>query len=215
MFETAKVYLPKGENEIPDQPTKLAFFSERDFIAVKGVVETMLNMIDPTAKLTIGQCSHDVFDISQSAELKIGDQVLGWIGAVSKKAKKQFGIRGNATVAELDISVLESQAVLIPRHQETSAFPPVSRDFNFIVDNAVHWADLEATVRNACGDLLESIQYRETFRDEKRDGPNKKRLLMSVVLRSSESTLTGQQAEEICSSIVSSCETKHSASLVG
>jgi phenylalanyl-tRNA synthetase beta chain len=91
----------------------------------------------------------------------------------------------------------------------------VTRDFNFIVENAVKWSELESTVRSAAGDLLESVEYRETFRDEKRDGAGKKRLLMSVVLRSSDSTLTGQQAEEVCKSIVSSCESKHSASLVG
>ncbi|MFT7633595.1 MAG: phenylalanyl-tRNA synthetase beta chain, partial [Mariniblastus sp.] len=67
----------------------------------------------------------------------------------------------------------------------------------------------------ACGPLLESVEYRETFRNEEKDGPTKKRLLMSVVLRSSESTLTGQQAEEVCQSIVSSCESKHAAALLG
>ena len=88
-------------------------------------------------------------------------------------------------------------------------------DFNFVVENAVRWADLESTVRAAAGSLLESIEYRETFRDQKKDGPSKKRLLLSVVLRSNNSTLTGQQAEEVCSSIVASCQSKHAAALVG
>ncbi|MFT5300285.1 MAG: phenylalanyl-tRNA synthetase beta chain, partial [Mariniblastus sp.] len=215
LFETAKVYLAKGNDQIPNQPTKLGIVSGRDYFAVKGVIETLLHNINPAATLVVSECSHDVLDNSQSAELRIGDQVLGWIGAVSKAAKKEFGLRSDATVAELDLAVLEGQAVLIPLHTNLSSFPSVTRDFNFIVENAVRWAELESTVRSACGPLLESVEYRETFRNEEKDGPTKKRLLMSVVLRSSESTLTGQQAEEVCQSIVSSCESKHAAALLG
>lgn len=215
LFETAKVYLPVGDHEIPEQPTKLAIVSIRDFFAVKGVIETLIRNIDPAASLVITECDHDLLDNSQSGELKIGEQVLGWIGTVSISAKKLFGLRSDATVAELDIGLLEQKAILIPRHVNQSSFPPVARDFNFIVENAVHWSDLESTVRAACGPLLESVEYRETFRDEKRDGPNKKRLLLSVVLRSDDSTLTGQQAEDVCKSIISSCESKHAAAIVG
>ena len=215
LFETAKVYLANGDHEIPSQPTKLAIISGRDYFAVKGMVETLIRLINPAVCLAIAECAQELLDSSQSGEMKIGDQVLGWIGAVSKSGKKQFGLRSDATVAELDLAVLEGLAVLIPQHVNLSSFPPVTRDFNFIVENAVKWSELESTVRSAAGDLLESVEYRETFRDEKRDGAGKKRLLMSVVLRSADSTLTGQQAEEVCHTIISSCESKHSASLVG
>ncbi len=215
LFETAKVYLPLGEHEIPDQPTKLAIISGRDFYEVKGIVEAIVNSVNASLSLYISECDHDVFDSSMSGELKINDQTLGWIGEVSKSAKKSFGLRSNAVVVELDLGVLDEQATLIPLHVNQSQFPPVSRDFNFIVDNAVRWAELESTIRTACGSLLETIQYRETFRNEEKDGADKKRLLLTVVLRSPESTLTGQQAEEVCSSIISSCQSKLSASLVG
>lgn len=215
LFETAKVYLPKGENEIPDQPTMLGVVSGDDYYDVKGVIETIIQTIAPAASLTLSECDHELLDASKSGELKLGDQCLGWIGEVSKKAKKQFGLRSNATVAELKLGLLEEAAVMIPQHQNLSSFQPMTRDFNFIVDESIRWSDLEATVRSASGPLLESVKYVETFRDEKRDGPNKKRLLLSVVLRSDEATLTGQQADEVCQSIISSCESSHAAALVG
>ncbi len=215
LFETAKVYLPVGESQIPDQPAKLAVISGRDFYAVKGAIETLFHHINPAVTLAIAECEHELLDNSQSAELRIGEQVLGWIGAASRSAKKLFGLRSDVTVAELDLALLEHCAVLTPRHVNQSSFPPVTRDFNFIVENGVRWAELESTVRSAAGPLLESVQYRETFRDETRDGPNRKRLLLSVVLRSADATLTGQQAEEVCNSIISQCASKHEASLVG
>jgi phenylalanyl-tRNA synthetase beta chain len=62
---------------------------------------------------------------------------------------------------------------------------------------------------------LEKVHYRETFRDEKKDGPTKKRLLLSVVLRSDSETLTGQQAEDVCQRIITQCGKNHEAALVG
>ena len=215
LFETAKVYLTVGDDIIPDQPTKLALVSDRDFFAVKGVIETLVRTINPAAKLSIAACSHELLDASESGELSLGGELLGWIGQVSKSGRKQFGLRSYAVVAELDLAALENQTVMIPQHASLSTFPPVSRDLNFIVDDAVRWGELESTVRSACGDLLESIHYRETFRNEKSDGPGKKRLLLSVVLRSATATMTGQEADDVCQAIISNCKSKHAAALVG
>ena len=215
LFEIAKVYLSKGENEIPDQPTKIGIVSRRDFFAVKGVIESMVEAVNSSLELSIVSCSFDLLDSDWSGELKIGDERLGWIGQVSKAGRKQYGLRSDAIVAELDLAVLEQHAILIRQHVEKSSFPAVARDFNFVVDEEVRWSDLESTVRSACGELLESVDYRETFRDEKRDGPNKKRLLLSVVLRSADSTLTGEDAEKVCKTIVKNCESSHAAALLG
>jgi phenylalanyl-tRNA synthetase beta chain len=82
----------------------------------------------------------------------------------------------------------------------------VTRDFNFVLDNDVRWASLESTVRLAAGPMLEAVRYLETFRDEAKDGPGKKRLLLSVVLRSASGTLTGQQLEEVSQQIIAACD---------
>ncbi len=221
LFEIAKVYLTVGEDKIPDQPTKLALVSDRDFYFVKGVIESLVQMLNPAAELSIVACDNDLLDASQAGELTVGGEHsettsrLGWIGQVSKSGRKRFGLRSDAIVAEVDLAVLEAQSVLIPQHSSHSTFPPVSRDLNFIVDDAVRWGELESTVRSACGELLESVHYRETFRNEKSDGPGKKRLLLSVVLRSATATMTGEEADEVCQSIISDCKSKHSAALVG
>ena len=215
LFETAKVYLPSDGNAIPDQPMKLALVSHRDFFAVKGVVEALVRELNPSAAVEVKKCDEALLDASQSGEFWLGEQRLGWIGSVSESAKKQFGLRSAAVVVEVDLGVLEHQTQLIACHANQSPFPPVSRDFNFIMDDEVRWASLEATIRSESGPLLESVRYLETFRDETRDGPGKKRVLFSVVFRSNEATLTGAQAEELCNRIIANCTNAHEATLVG
>ncbi len=218
LFETAKVYLPNPKHELPDQPTKMALVSGRDYLQIKGVIESLVDYIAPGFRLTVENWQHELFNVNQSVALKLDAKdkaSFGFLGEVSKQGQKQFGLRSKATVCEIDLGALAEHATLVVQHQNQSMFPPISRDFNFIVENAVHWADLATTVKTSAGPLLEDVIYKETFRDEKKDGPSKKRLLLSVVLRSDEETLTGQQADDVCQNIIDGCQKNHAAVLLG
>lgn len=214
LFETACVYLTKSANELPDQPLKLACVTGDDYFMVKGVVEMLLEAVNPDARLQVATCEHELLDLTKSGELKLNDKTLGWIGEVSQAGMKTFGLRTPATVMEIDLKMLEDIMIPIPQHEPQSPFPAINRDFNFVVDEAVRWTSLEDAVRDACGELLESVSYRETFRNESKDGPGKKRILLSVTLRSNSATLTGEEAEQHCGKIVDACKSKHNATLL-
>lgn len=214
LFETAKVYLA-SDDALPNEPWKIGLVSERDFFEVKGVIESIAAYLNPKTRIEIVPCKFDLFDLDQSGELQINGKTLGWIGKVSPAGKRTFGIRHQVIAAEIDFQVLFETAVITVIHQDQSPYPAITRDFNFIVENQIHWADLESTVVSAAGNFLESIEYKETFRDAERDGADKKRLLLSIVLRSSDQTMTGDEADKVCKNIVEQCQDKHSAQLVG
>jgi len=214
LFEIAKVYLAnQNENDLPHEPCKLAIVSQRDYLGLKGVVEALVGMLNPKAIFDARLCDLEILDLTYSAELLLDGQRLGWIGEASDDAKELFRFKRDATVAELDMQVLNEIAVSETIHGIISPFPAITRDFNFVVAESVRWGDLASSVRKASGDLLESISYKETFRNPKKDGDNKKRVLLSVVLRSAELTLTGEQAEETCQKIVEVCQREHAANL--
>ena len=214
LFETAKVYLPPDDKQIPSQPTLLTFTTGHNFYSAKGIVETIVDYLANGVQVELGPYNHPLFDISQTGTLALNGQQVGFVGAISPAALKQFGLRNPTCVAEIDLDVLEKVAVLIPEHQNQSLFPAISRDFNFVMDNSVRWSQIEQTVRDSGGELLESIRYVETFRNEKKDGPDKKRVLLNVTLRSPSETLTGEKAESISQSIVEGCKKQHDAALL-
>ena len=214
LFETAQVYLPVANQPIPVQPTMLAVVTDGDFSMLKGILEGVLADVDPTKSFEIGACDLDLLDASRRATLLVDGKKAGVIGEVSDSGRKAFGLRSTTSVAEIELALLEELAVLIPQHVDQSPYPPMSRDFNFIVDNSVHWTELESTIRSSGGELVESINYCETFRDPKKDGDSKKRLLLSIQLRSSTTTLTGEQADEVCGNIIKGCADKHAAVLL-
>ncbi len=213
LFEFAKVYLPNPKG-LPDEPWKLALVSERGYFAIKGVVESLVHQLNPRIKIAARPCDVPLLDITQSAELAMDGQRLGWIGMVSEHGHQVFGFRRPATVAELDVAVLTSIGVEIPKHREISPFPAITRDFNFVVDESVRWSAIESTVAANAGELLESVTYKETFRNADKDGAHKKRILLSVVLRSSRDTLTGSEADQVCEKIVRACGNEHAAQLL-
>ncbi len=58
------------------------------------------------------------------------------------------------------------------------------------------------------------MTYRETHRDEKKDGKNRKRVLMTVELQRHDSALSGEQADELVGKVIGECSKNLSAELL-
>ncbi|MDG2013290.1 MAG: phenylalanine--tRNA ligase subunit beta [Pirellulaceae bacterium] len=214
LFETARVYLANAAG-LPTEPIKLGLVSERSYGEIKGVVEAVVGMLNTEVVVETDDCDLELLDITHASELLIDGQRLGWVGKISPATQELFRLKRDATVAELDVGLLNQIATRVTLHGQISPFPALTRDFNFIVDEAVRWGDLAKSVREASPDLLESVRYKETFRNAAKDGADKKRVLLSVVLRSADATLTGEQAELACQAIVSRCKDQQGADLLG
>jgi phenylalanyl-tRNA synthetase beta chain len=212
LFEVANLYLPRAK-QLPQETLVLGISSGDDFLAVKGVVESIISRLNPTAALEIVDFKHDLFKPRRGAELRLNGERLGFLGELNPRALKQFELRSPATVAEIQISLLEKTASLVPQAVELSAFPAVSRDLNLVVDEAIRWHDLANTVRHAAGSELEAVEYRDTYRNPERLGASKKSQLFSIILRRKTGTLTSAEADKIRDEIVAACKKKHGAQL--
>ncbi len=213
LFETAKVYLPRP-GQMPAEPLMLGITSGQDFFYVKGIIEKLLNVVDPQLELDCSDFHDPLFASGKACRLGVAKRELGVLGTLSAEGCLQFDLRGPTTVAELRIEPFCELANLIPQYTPHSAHPAIVRDLNLIVSESLRWAELSATVRSASDKALESIDYRETYRDPERDGVGKKRLLFSMTFRKPQRTLTGDEADAICQAIVAECRAKHAAELL-
>ena len=117
-------------------------------------------------------------------------------------------------VAEVKLSPLIEAANLTPRYAPQPPYPAVTRDLNLVVDEAVRWADVAATVRRHGEPELEGVENLEQpFRDPQRLGAGKKSLLLRISLRPKEGTLTDPQADAVRDRIVAACKQAHGAEL--
>jgi phenylalanyl-tRNA synthetase beta chain len=180
----------------------LGLTSGGGFLELKGIITALLATVAPGAELFAQVYDSPFFTTGQGAELKLGGNVLGYLGVVSQPARDLGELRGDTAVAEIDLSLLVDAAVLVRRAQELSPYPPVARDLNIVVDEKVLWADVEQLVRQGCGDLLESLSFQEVYRSADKLGPGKKSMLFSIQLRSASGTLTNEEADKIRDTVV-------------
>ena len=213
LFETARIYLPQDDG-LPREQWTLAAVSGRGFLAAKGLVEALLDALHIDEPLNVVDFSHELVAAGQACEMKLGDSRLGFMGDASAAAQKAFGLRGPATILELDLDHLASRARLATKYAPQSPYPTIARDINLIVAESARWADLAATARAAAGPDLERLEYLDTYRDTQKDGPNTKRLLFSLTFRPKDRTLTGNEADTYRDAFVAACVAKHGARLL-
>ena len=212
LFEIARVYLP-AKTGLPDERLMLGITNGGDFLAVKGLVEAIVERLNPNATIEVTDFEHSLFKTARACELKAAGKRIGFLGEVSAAALKLFELRQPTTVAELEIAALESLFQSVPRAVELSIYPAVSRDLNLVVAEQIRWDKLAATVRRAAGSALETIEFRDTYRDAQRLGTGKKSQLFTIVLRRNDATLTNVEADQVRDQIVADCQREHGAEL--
>jgi phenylalanyl-tRNA synthetase beta chain len=196
LFEIANVYLPV-DGAIPQQKRVLAITSGGGFLELKGVVEALIRRVAPSMRLGVGEVEYPLLDAAQQCRFRLGDHTLGYLGELSDAGRERFELRGSSTVAELDLDVLVAAAELVPAARPLSPYPPVSRDVNIVVAESVRWAAVEHLVWTAGGEVLEAVDYQETYRNPQRLGAERKSLLFSLQLRSATGTLTSEEADGV------------------
>lgn len=215
LFEIAHLYLP-GEtaDDLPEELYAVGLVCGRDYFAAKGIIESLCAALGTKHSLSVEPSNSAGFVTGQLVSLSLGDSHLGYLGVVDPTALKQWKLPGSVVVAELSMASLLFDAQLVPQQKLVSAFPLVQRDLNFVMAESVRWNELENVVRLAVGDQLKSVTYRETYRDAKKDGKDRKRILLSMQLQRDDSTLSGEDADALVQSVIGDCKRKLGAELL-
>lgn len=215
LFEIAHIYLPgETDDALPSEQYSLGIVTGQDFFILKGILQTLLKRLGVSDRLQVSQVQRQGLAAGGAVQLKLTDVDLGYLGLVDPKLLKAWKLPDPVVVAELSLPVLMERSQLVPQQQEISAFPSIQRDLNFIVDEKVRWSEMENVVRAAVGSELAAVTYRETYRDKKKDGKDRKRVLMTVELQRHDATLSGDEADQLVGKVVGACNEQLSAQLM-
>jgi phenylalanyl-tRNA synthetase beta chain len=214
LFEIATVYLPRGEAELPDQPTRLGIVAGGDFAAIKGMVEALLERLHVTAPLEAAPLDAAFFRSGHAAGLTLDGVPLGWVGVVSDEWLERLDLREACAAAELEFDQLVERADLVPAYRHLPAHPAVIRDLSLVVDCTLPWAELAAAARAAAGPNLEAVTYLDTFTGGNLP-PDAQSVHFGLRFRHPERTLTGEEVERSVAAVVEACRTRFGATLRG
>ena len=216
LFETAVVYLPQPNSVLPRERFLLGMVSNDEFRSVKGLVTEIIRRSTGTQPIQeVLAVENALLDCDAAIGFRNGDGVMiGMLGRIHPATAKKLKLPESTLLGELDLDTLLANFQDTPQLVPHSLFPAVERDLNFIVDESVTWQRLEEAITNAAGPLLKRVDYHETYRDLKKDGPDKKRVLVSLLLQSEIATLEAEQANQVIEAVVSACGSQLNATLV-
>jgi len=206
LFEIAKVYLSvdadRPENEA--EPWMIGCVTGQPFRELKGLVETLIDAVNPALVLTAEPCDLPAFAAGRGARLLLNGQPWGWLGELDRSFTDALHLREAVSVCEIDLSQLETSAHLIARFEPLAQFPAISRDLNFVLDESVPWESLESTVRGAAGPLLDVIRYAGQYRG-KQIAAGQKSYVLTMDYRAADRTLTAEQVDAAQQAVVAAC----------
>jgi phenylalanyl-tRNA synthetase beta chain len=230
LFEIGKVFFATQKGKLPEERemvaglitgnrTEQSWFSKKtgvDFYDLKGVVEGLLRslMISDALFLKIEADVCPYFEQGVGAIVKIADKVVGSLGKIDGQVLKNFGLKQDAYVFDLDLAWLLG---LMPESilaNPLPKFPSLSRDMTFILDKEVEVGAILGQMKIFAErqSLVENYFLFDVFEGQPLE-EGKKSLSFRVVYRSSSKTLTEKNIKKVHTHMSASILDKFEADL--
>ena len=165
---------------------------------VRGVIERLAHELAGSPVTVEAGTSGAGMD--PAATVKLEGAVIGRIGVLSGAAASAVGLDLPAAVAEIELAPLlrrfppERPAASLP------AFPGAERDVSVLVAEGTPWSRIEATVREAGPQHLESLSFVTAYRG-KQVGAGRKSVTLRLVFRRPDGTLRREDVDAIVAAL--------------
>ena len=183
-----------------------------DFFDIKGDVEALLELTNVPEEFSMQTGAVTWLHPGQSAALFRGEHRTGVLGALHPERVKTLDVDDDVFVFELDLATIATRPVPVAR--AVSRYPSVRRDLSFELPIEVPYAKVEATVRDAVGEILHRIVLFDRYAGQNL-GSGLKSLAIGLILQNSYRTLTDEDADRSVTAAVASLERECQAKLRG
>ncbi|WP_100658290.1 phenylalanine--tRNA ligase subunit beta [Alteromonas flava] len=225
LFETGLRFIPDAEGEnglrqeqmiagvIAGHQLPMHWESKEqsvDFFDIKGDVEALLAQTAFHGKVDFVACTHSALHPGQGAEIRLNNQVIGWIGAIHPQFEKQLGLSGRTFVFELFVEAVTQR--VIPQAVPISKFPANRRDIAIVVDETVNFGDIRRYVEKIGVNQLVDLNLFDVYRGKGIE-PGKKSLALSLTLQDTSKTLEEAEIQKAVETVVAGLESQFRAAL--
>jgi phenylalanyl-tRNA synthetase beta chain len=217
---------PSGNDLLPDEPVHVAIVltgrverrpveADRPVDVYDGVdtVRAVAEALE-IAHLGIEAVTVPGFHPSRAATVTASGTPVGIVGQVAPAVAEAFGLVEPVVAAELDLDALRAAPRRDRAFVAPSPFPPAVIDLAFVLATDVAASDVEATLRDSAGPLLEAVRVFDDFRSETL-GADQRSLAFSLRFRAPDRTLTDDEVGERRAACVAAVEAAHGGQLRG
>ncbi len=215
LFEVGHVFLPPADGTaLPEEPEHVAVaLAGRDATAAKRVWDVLAAGLDLDG-VAVEAGSPPGLHATRSAALVAAGRRLGVVGEVDPTVLAAHGIEGRVGWLQVDLGAVLAAPRRPATYTPVSRFPSADVDLAFVVDDAVPAAAVEATLREAGGDLLESVELFDVFR-EAHLGRGRRSLAYRLRFSALDHTLTDTELAGLRQRCIDAAAATHHAELRG
>lgn len=215
LFELGKIFLRKEKNQLPHEKFFLTavmtglshqrtwYRDERyvDYYDVKGAAEALLEGIGIQGLVFQKKASALGYDHVISSDIFYSDYLIGHLGRVSEDVMKNYDLKEDAYLFELDLETVSEKLPSARKFQPFVKFPAVYRDISIIVPRRLESTRIMEIIEQGGMGLIESIQIFDLYEGEKMDS-SQKALAFKICYRSKHGTLDGVEINRVHESII-------------
>lgn len=218
-FEVSKVFTPAKElaNEdlricvaIAGKPERTLWNPKPkayDFYTMKGYVEKLLEYMGIN-RYKLERSSNENFHPGRSADIKIGNDVIGTFGEVHPDVLEAMDIkRERAYVADIDLARAEKYIKSAVKYERIVKYPEVTRDLAIVMDKDILVGNMVEDLKRV-SPLIEKIEIFDVYEGEKIDA-DKKSVAISIVLRNKVKTLEEKEINDVVTKVLETISKKY------
>lgn len=180
------------------RPTYLSKPQEMDVFDAKGVAVEMVERLTGRSTETRhapGEPHTEHLHPRGAAEISVDGHRVGVFGPLHPEVVDALDLDAGAHVVELDLAALEALGEHSPRYRPIPRLPPVTRDIALLVSEEVAARDVQRAIREAAGELCESVELFDLFRGEGIPEGHRS-LAFHLVYRDPKATLTDKEVDD-------------------
>ena len=209
LYEVATVYVPHDTlDELPDenQQVVIGMYGDKvNYFTVKGIVENLLDTTGVNDYDVVPVTDHPSFHPGRTAAITVDDKQLVLMGEVHPNVSKNYGMKGRAYVALIDMELLYELSDLVRVFKHLPKYPVTTRDLAFVVDRITPVLVLEKAIQKAAGKILESIDLFDVYVGEQ-VGHGKKSVAFNLIFRAEDRTLTDEECNAAVDKAIKAAE---------
>ncbi len=215
LYELAKIYLPREEHTLPDEPKMLVlgtYGAGETFFTLKGELEAVF------AGLRIKKASYTAVKDNPSyhpgrcAKVTVEGVDVGYLGQIHPLVAANYGIDSEVYCAEISLTELSEHRLPDPTYIPLPKYPSVARDLALICDEHITVAQVEDVITAAAGKLLRGVKLFDIYRGIGVPA-GKKSLAFSLELRADDRTLTDADSQQAVDKVLAALKDKLGAVL--
>ena len=203
VYELGNTFHTVENYEVPLEKKRLVIgsYGKYDFYYIKDVIINLFNVLNIKNIEFIKNNCIDYFHPGVCADILANGEKVGEIGQISYDVCKNFSIKKNIFVCEIDIEKIRDKVSLIKIYEPIIKYPAVKRDLAIIVDKDIDSGRIEKIFKNDSNNLLKNIELFDIYTGNQIN-KGKKSMAYKLTFQSKEKTLVDEDINSLINNML-------------